>query len=87
MERQLGQRCPPSFLEGGRQAQRVLGSHSVQGLGYWSRQDSDVVPLPLGARDARKSRGEARWGRELFRSNSTAALRCEAQLLRQARHQ
>ena len=48
MERQLGQRCPPSLLEGlegGRQAQRVLGSHSVQGLGYWSCQDSDVVPL------------------------------------------
>ena len=38
MERQLGQRCPPSFLEGRRQAQRVLGSHSVQGLGYCSRR-------------------------------------------------
>ena len=30
MERQLDQRCPPSPLEGRRQAQRVLGSHSVQ---------------------------------------------------------
>ena len=29
MERQLGQRCPPSLLEGRRQAQRVLGSHFV----------------------------------------------------------
>ena len=89
MERQLGQRCPPSLLEGlegGRQAQRVMGSHSVQGLGYWSCQDSDVVPLPLGARNARNSRGEVRGGREFFHSNSTAALEYEAQLLRQPRH-
>ena len=80
IERQLGQRCPPSLLEGSRQAQRVLGSHSVQRVGYWSRQDSDVVLLPLGARNARKFRGEARGGRELFHSNSTAALEYEAQL-------
>ena len=83
MESQLGQRCPPSLLEGRRQAQRVLGSHSVQGLGYWSRQDSDVVPLPVGARNARKSCGEACAGRELFHSKSTAASEYEAQLLRQ----
>ena len=71
MERQLGQRCPPSNLEGRGQAQRLQGSHSVQGLGYWSGQDSEMVPFPLGTRSARKSRGEARGGRELFRGNST----------------
>ena len=87
MERQFGQRCPPSNLEGRRQAQRLQGSHSVQGLGYWSGQDSEMVPLPLGTRSARKSRGEARGGRELFRGTSTAALGYEAKLLRQARHQ
>ena len=75
MDRQLGQRCPPSLLEGRRQAQRVLGSHSVQGLGYWSGQDSDVVPRPLCTRTARNSRGEERGGRELFRSNSKAVVR------------
>ena len=32
------------------QAQRVLGSHSAQGLDYWNGQDSNVVPLPLGTR-------------------------------------
>ena len=87
MERQLGQRCPPSNLEGLRQAQRLQGSHSVQGLGYWSGQDSEMVPLPLGTRSTRKSRGEARGGRELFRGNSAAAVGYEAKLLRQARHQ
>ena len=53
----------------------------------WSGQDSDVVRLLLVTRSARKSCGEARGGRELFRSNSTAVLKYEAQLLRQARHQ
>ena len=53
----------------------------------WSGQDSGVVPLLLGTRSARKSCGEELGRSELFRSNSTAALECQAQFLCQARHQ
>ena len=62
MERQLGQRCPPSLLEGRRQAQSVLGSHSVQGRGYWNGHDSDVLLCPFGSSGAGESRGEERGG-------------------------
>ena len=77
-DRQLGQRCPPCLLGGRRQAQRVLGSHSVQGLGYWSGQDSQVL-----ASLVEKNAGDV----SSFAENSTAALGCQAQLLCQARHQ
>ena len=60
---------------------------AMQGLGYWSGKDSDVVPLLLGTRSARKTREQELGRRELFRSNSTAALECQAELLCQARHQ
>ena len=60
---------------------------AMQGHGYWSGQDSEVVLLLLGTRSARKSREQKLGRHELFRSNSTAALECQAQLLCQARHQ
>ena len=60
--------------------QRKLLEQSVWPmLRDWSGQDSDVVPLLLGTQSARKSRGEELGRSELFRSNSTAALKCQAQ--------
>ena len=87
MDRQLGQRCPPTLLEGRRTSPRCIG------LAFRARTRLLERPrLQRGApsswyTEVLGSLVEKNVGDQLFRSNSTADLGCQSKILCQARHQ
>ena len=84
---------PPEQEQRAGSFQRVCGSASFWSAvcgrccGTGAAKTPTWCPFLLGTRCARKSCGEELGRSELFRSNSTAALECQAQFLCQARHQ